>query len=233
MAGSERMNNEKQEEAGIKLLERGHLRRAERTFKQLLADDPNCLTAHFQLARVYRNTKQYKLALHHGGRTLRLNPKETNAAFNLGLTYELMGQRKLAILNYRRELALNPDNEEALWYLGRLYFKTNQWLRASRCLRRCFDRTYLDDIENTLYKLGICYNKLNDLPSYIDVYTRYLKTFSYPTEKWAFPNLGYALLLAKDYEGAVFWLSKAKYWGSGAIDDDLKRASKLLWALRK
>jgi Tfp pilus assembly protein PilF len=88
------------EDKAIELLEKGHLRRAERVLKRMLMHDPNHLPAHFHLARVYRRTKQYDLALCHGRRTLRLNPLEKNASLNLGLIYEFIGndRRRLFII---------------------------------------------------------------------------------------------------------------------------------------
>jgi Tfp pilus assembly protein PilF len=67
---------EKMEDEAVRLFDGGKLRRAERVLKQMLASDPNCLPAHFQLARVYIRTGEYECALSHARRTLKLNPKE-------------------------------------------------------------------------------------------------------------------------------------------------------------
>ena len=122
-----------------RLLENGKLRRAERLLKRLLTIDPNCLIAHFQLARVYRRTGEYKIALHHAHRTLKLSPNERNACLNLGLIYEFMGRDKLAAFYYRRELSRNPGCAMTSWNIGCLYFRNRRWLHASRHFRRCFE----------------------------------------------------------------------------------------------
>jgi len=222
------INTDKMEDEAIRLLDSGEIRRAERILTQMLVSDPNCLSAHFHLARVYRRTKEYRRALQHARRTLKLNPKEPNAFLNLGLIYEFMGQDKLAVSSYKRELLRDPDNAETLFNIGRLYFNRHRWLHASEYLRRCFDIGYLFRVEDTVYKLGECYYKLNDLHSFIDIYTRYLQIA--PNAAWAATNLGCALLRAKDYKHAVLWLSKGKQLGNRkkSIAAELVRANEML-----
>jgi Flp pilus assembly protein TadD len=106
-----------EDEASL-LLDLGKLRDAERLLKGLLAADRNCLAAHFHLARLYRRTAHYGLALRHARRTLRLNPNERNAHLNLGVIYDEMGRDKLASSHYRKDLHHNPDSAETLWNLG-------------------------------------------------------------------------------------------------------------------
>ena len=216
------------EDEAIRLLESGKLRRAERLLKRLLANDPNSLTAHFQLARVYWRTEEYERALVHAHRTLRINPKEPNACLNLGLIYEFMGRDKLATYYYKRELSRDPDSAETLFNIGRLYFRKHRWLCASKYLRRCLDIGNLFKVEDTVYKLGECYCKLHDLQSFIDVYTRYLKMV--PNASWAAANLGGALLRTRDHRDAVRWLTRAKQLGNRkkSVAVDLARAKKML-----
>jgi tetratricopeptide (TPR) repeat protein len=220
-------NTEKMEDEAIRLLESGKLRRAERVLKGLLANDPDSLAAHFNLARVYWSTEEYECALLHARRTLRLNPKEPNACLNLGLIYEFMRRDKLASHYYKRELSRDPGSTETLFNIGRLYFNNHRWLRASKYLRRCFDLGNLFRVEDTVYKLGECYCKLYDLQSFIDIYKRYLQMV--PNAAWAAANLGGALLRAKDYRHAVLWLSRAKQLGvKHSVDVDLARAKKMV-----
>jgi Tfp pilus assembly protein PilF len=215
------------EDEAVRLLDSGKLRRAERALKRMLASDPNCLPAHFHLARVYWRTGEYECALSHARRTLKLNSNEPNAALNLGLIYDAMGRDKQAIFNYNKELSLYADSPETLYNIGRLYFRKHRWLRASKYLRRCFEVGYLYKIEDTVYKLGECYYKLRDLQSYIDILKRYLQMV--PNASWAAVNLGCALLLARDYKGAVQWLSKANKLGvRSGVAVELARAKKML-----
>ncbi len=216
------------EEKAVCLLESGKLRRAERLLKRMLAIDPDCLAAHFNLARVYWRTEENKRALHHGRRTLKLNPKEANAALNVGLIYEFMGRDKLAAHYYKRELSPYPNSAETLFNIGRLYFNWHRWFRASEYLRRCFDIGYSFRVEDTVYKLGECYCELRDLQSFIDVYRRYLQMV--PKAPWAAYNLGGALLRTKDYKHAVLWLTRAKQLGNRKkhVVIELAKAKKML-----
>ena len=168
---------DKMEDEAVELLDGGKLRRAERVLKRMLAIDPNCLAAHFNLARVYRRTKQYKIALYHARRTLKLNPKEPNAFLNLALIYEEMGRHEMALLYYRKELAQNPFSADTLWNRGRLYFKRHRWLSASEDLNRCFIMGFPFELDETVFKLGYCYYKRNDVKSYINLHSRYMESF--------------------------------------------------------
>lgn len=211
-----------------RLLENGKLCSAERLLRRLLTVDPNCLVAHFQLARVYRRTGEYKLALRHAHRTLKLSPNEWNAYLNLGLIHDLMGRDKLAAFYFKKELSRNPGSVETSWNLGRLYFRNRRWLHASKHLRHCFETGFAFEMEDTVAKLGACYHKLHDVQSYIEVFTSYVQLV--PDAAWAFVNLGRALLHVRDYKDAVFRLSTAKRLGRGsAIESELVRAKEMLW----
>jgi Tfp pilus assembly protein PilF len=218
---------DKMEDQAIRLLESDKLRRAERVLQKMLALDRNSIAAHFHLARVYRRTEQYEIALHHAHRTLRLNPNEQNAHLNLGLIYDLMGKDKLAAFHYKKELSRNSGSAETLWNIGRLHFENHRWLEASKYLRRCYNAYFMFQIEDTVHKLGFCYYKLRDLQSYIDVYTDYVRIA--PEASWAYANLGCALLRAKDYKHAVLRLKRAAELGiKKSIAVELARAKKML-----
>jgi tetratricopeptide (TPR) repeat protein len=221
------MNLDEMEDQAVLLLDGNKLRRAEHVLKQMIIDVPNCLPAHFHLARVYRRTEEYDRALYHARYTLKLSPTEPNACLNLGLIYELLGRDERAKFYYKKELSRNPANAETLWNIGRLYFKGHRWLDASKYLRACFETSFKFEMEDTIYKLGFCYYKLRDLKSYIEVFASYVRIN--PNAAWAFANLGHALLDAKDYKGAVLRLSRASQLGvKKNIAVELARARELL-----
>lgn len=53
------------EDRADQFIEEGKFREAEILLKRLLENDNNDIIAHFNLARVYRTTKQYENALYH------------------------------------------------------------------------------------------------------------------------------------------------------------------------
>lgn len=225
--GDPAVDLEKFEDQAVLLMEGGKLRRAERILLGLLEYDPNFVPAHFYLTRVYRRTQQYNLALRHGRRTLRLRPNETNAHLVLGMIYEEMGRDSLAARHYLKELANNPTSPESLCYLGKLYFKNHQWKRASKRLRRCLELGFLNDLEDTVHKLGNCYHRLHDIKSYVEIYTRYLEME--PRAGWAASNLGGALLHSRDFQRAVLVLTKAnRLKQTSDVASKLERARKCL-----
>lgn len=215
-----------------RLLESGKLPRAERILKKMLAENPNSIAAHFHLARIYRRTRKYECALKHARRTLRLNPQEQNARLNLAIIYEEMGKEHLAVSYYKKELERNPGSVETLRNLGRLYFDMHRWSDSRRCLLRLIDTGYLNELEDTVYKAGYCCYKLRDLQGYVDVYRRYLRMA--PKTPWAAANLGCALLRAKQYHDAVFWLTRAHELGvKNSVIPQLERAKSALRKLRE
>lgn len=214
------------ENQAVRYLERGKLRKAEAILLDMLRLEPDCLVAHFHLARVYRRMENFQAAIKHGRRVLKLNPKEPNANLNLGLAFEMDGREKLAVKYYRKELAQNPDSGETLYNLGCLRFDQNKWTLARLHLRRYYDLGYTQDLDEVVQKIGFCCFKLRDLSGYIDIYSRFVNR--YPGASWAYANLGAALIRAKDYKGAVLRLTRAKQLGSKSVDLDLKKAKEVM-----
>jgi Tfp pilus assembly protein PilF len=213
-------------ERAIQLFENGKLRRAERQFLQVLETNPDDIDAHFHLCRIYRRLEDLELAVYHGRRVLRLNPAERNACLNLGLAYETMGNLKLAVRYYLKELKFNSFSGETLFNIGHLYFEKRRWLQASRYLSKCFQIGYSYRPEDVVSNLGVCYYKLRDSKSYIELYRLYLERV--PNAGWAVANLGAALLRSKDYRGAILKFVRAKQLGTKrSVDDKLTLARKL------
>jgi tetratricopeptide (TPR) repeat protein len=226
------MNNrsvglEKVEDEAVSLMENGKLRRAEQLLLRLLESDRNSLPAHFNLARLYRRTKQYDRAIKHARRTLRLNPKEPHAHLNLAMIYDEMGCNSKAARHYLKELRNNPTSPETICYLGNIYFENRQWRKASKLLRRCLDLGFTWNIETIVHQLGVSYYHTRDIQAFIGLYTWYLEID--PRAGWAAANLGGALLHAGDYKRAVLWLAKAhRLTGKPEVFQKLEKARRCL-----
>lgn len=202
------------------LIDKGQLGRAETVLQRMLANDRDCLPAHFNLTRVYQRTRQYKRALYHGRRTLRLNPLERNAHLNVGVIYDCMNNYRQAMRYYKKELQLNPGSAETFFNVGRLYFEKGQWSKASRFLAQCFDLGFPHELADTVEKLGLCYYRKRNRKAYIQLYYNYIKMF--PRAFWAMRNLGKALLEDQEYKKAVHWLTLASlHLGGKEILEDL------------
>ncbi len=214
---------EELEDKAVSLLDSGKLRRSERVLKEILELAPCSVFPHFHLARVYRRTGQYQLALFHGRRVLRLNPTKRNACLNVGLIYDLMERDKLAISYYKRELSTNPDSVETLFNIGRLYFGKRQWRKAAKYLRSAFDKRYMFRMADTVHKLGKCYYNFRAAQDFISVHSQYLLMF--PRSPWAAANMARALMAAKQYQNAVLSFMRAKRLDPDIdIDEELKSA---------
>lgn len=227
MNGSVATSIDRMEDLAVGQLDSGKLRRAERTLKGMLLLDADSIAAHFHLTRVYRRLRDYKTALRHGRRVLKLNPGEPNACLNLGLVYEMSGRHKLAERFYRQELARDPHNQETLYNLGRLYFNRKRWIDAAKYLNLCFQSGLQYNIDDTVKKIGQCYYEMGDLAAYIDLFQRYLLLF--PKAAWGAANLGGALLRINDYKHGLLWLLKAKRLGcQKSLDAEIRKTRKML-----
>jgi tetratricopeptide (TPR) repeat protein len=222
----EKPNFDELEARADALLDSGKVSAAEKILKRMLAMDENCLGAHFNLARVYKRKGDFEKALLHGKRTIEISPREANAYLNLGVIYEELGDIRRATACYKKELSRDPLSVETLWNFGQLLFEKHRWKQASRCLQRCFDLGYWHEAEQSLWKLGRCYFKLNDLRTFIRAYERYANTR--PDSAWAAEGLGRALLHAKEFRQACVWLMKAKRLGADSkdVDQDIEAATK-------
>lgn len=210
-----------------KLLENGQLRKAERLLKNILASNPNDFDVHFQMARLYRLKKDFGLALQHGLRAFEMNPEEANLCLNIGLIYESAGENVRALQYYKLELLRNPDSGETLFNIGLLYFNLTDWPMATRYLERCFNNGYSFRMEDVVCKLGYCYFRSGNIASYIDIYRDYLCRV--PLAGWARANLGSALLLIKDYRGALLNLTRARCLGvRKSVDQKIASAKRHL-----
>jgi tetratricopeptide (TPR) repeat protein len=212
-----------------KLLDRGKISQARRTLEGILRIMPNSVPAHFHLARVYRRTGDFKRALWHGKKTLKLSPKEANAFLNLALIYHLAGDRTRARVFYRKELKQDPFNAQTLWNLGQLYFEGHQWKKAAACLQRSIDLKFDHELEDTIWKLGLCYQKVRRVDEYISLFEDYLRIA--PGAAWAASNLGRAYAHKGDFKHAVLWLKKAfRLSPSGKLEAELSETKAKLAA---
>ncbi|MGN6386762.1 MAG: tetratricopeptide repeat protein [Verrucomicrobiota bacterium] len=200
---------------------------AERILREMLRRNPDSLTAHFHLTRVYRRKGQFSRALLHGQRTLKINPEEPNASLNLALVYEELGNYQRAVFYYKKELKRDPLNAETLYNLGYLYFHKHRWSAAAECLEKCLQERFWFNREDTVYKLGYCYYKQNNLQKYIELYQEYLRTV--PFSAWAAENLGNALVRSKDYKSGILWLKRGHRLNpTGSIAEAIFKARKKL-----
>ena len=216
------MNFDELEKLAVQLLGARKLRQSEKVLKRMLAEDQNCIAAHFYLAVVYGRMGKDECALYHGRRTLRLNPKEPNACLNLGLIYKWMNNYRRAKFYFRKELSRDSNNPETLFNLGRLYFDNHRWRDAAICLQRCFDIRYDYEMEDTVDKLAKCYFKLGEVKPYIDLFSACI--ILRPEAAWAAFNLGCAFFKNKDYSSAILYLEKAKQLGKDKAAFWLTRA---------
>lgn len=113
-------------------------------YKMALAN-PQYLTPqypHLNLAMIYLNSNEYKIAIKEFKEVLRLPPPTDDQLFNapvyngLGQAYYKDGQYPAAVDAFNSALKIMPDYTEVHYYLGQAYYKTGSGPQAKEEFQR-------------------------------------------------------------------------------------------------
>lgn len=94
---------------GNLLAEAGDVEAAEEAYRQAIAQDPNLVAAHYNLALLYEEMGRENKAIAQLEEVLEIDPKHPRANFQLGKLYEGKGRRNKAIEHYALAFAEAPS----------------------------------------------------------------------------------------------------------------------------
>mgnify|MGYP006144994169 CR=1 FL=1 len=122
---------------------------------------------------IYKNLKEFDLAIYSYKHALSMRPKYSAAYYNLALSYSGMDSNALAIKNYKNTVKFNPKKYKAWFNLGRLYNATNQHEKAESVLKRALQvkSNYL----KAFMELGRTYGHLKKYDQEIKTYNQLLQ----------------------------------------------------------
>lgn len=103
---------------GMQQKRAGNAVAATAAWKQAIAESPNYLQAHLQLAETYFEAGAYTLAISAYLSALALRPDSPVLLYNLGNGYLYAGELELAVSTYQRAVELNPKMASAWANMG-------------------------------------------------------------------------------------------------------------------
>ena len=105
----------------------GELQRAEASFQQVIALDPQAAGAYANLGVIYMRRKQWNQALRMLRKAERLAPKVAGIRLNIGLAYYRQNDFRNAISPFESVVRDQPDSAQARYLLGLCYFFIQRW----------------------------------------------------------------------------------------------------------
>jgi tetratricopeptide (TPR) repeat protein len=150
-------------EQGQQALSRGDLATAEKSFRQVLAEEPENVGAHGNLAVVYMRRREWTPALAELRAAERLAPRLSGIRLNIGLVYYRQADYAHAIAPFESVLRDQAESAQARYLLGLCYFFTERYADAAQTLQPLWPQESAN--LNYLYVVAIAANKaaLSDL----------------------------------------------------------------------
>ncbi len=129
--------------------------------EKLAATDPQNPLYPYWLGRIYYDAMQFKAAVAHFTKVLKLNPQFMKGYDNLGLCYEALGQYDEAIRTYREAIRLNEEKQNpSPWpplNLGTLLVKVGKFDEARAALKESL--RYDPRFPRAHYQMGLLLDK--------------------------------------------------------------------------
>jgi tetratricopeptide (TPR) repeat protein len=142
---------------GESALKQNNLDLAERSFRGVLALDPQAAGAYANLGVIYMRRKKWAQALEMLHKAEHLAPRISGIRLNVGLTYYRQNNFRAAITPFESVVHDVPDSYQARYLLGLCYFFTERYTDAITMLEPLWPQA--SSQLNYLYVLGIAAGK--------------------------------------------------------------------------
>ena len=183
----------------VRLHQLGHLRDAERLYRQVLSLNPRHADSLNLLGVLGSQLGHPHKAVEILGRAIAISPNVASYHFNLGLAQTQVGEPVKAISSFRRAIQLQPDYAEAHIGLGNILLEQEKLADAAACFGRAIAlRPNLPEAQNNL---GNALKGLNRLDEAEDCYRNVLALR--PSYAEGHYNLGSVLKEQGDLDGAA------------------------------
>jgi len=120
----------------LELTEAGRLEEAEAAYKEVLANDPTVVEAHYNLGSIYLGRKDLPAAKAAFEKVIELRPENGEAYMALSRVYEEMGDVERAIEIMAKGVAVRPEDARMLFDLGILHFNARRTDEAEAAFRK-------------------------------------------------------------------------------------------------
>jgi tetratricopeptide (TPR) repeat protein len=129
----------------------GRLQEAERSYREILALEPNHADATYLLGTIAQQTGKYAVAAEYIERAISLKGTEAGFHSSLGAVYRALRRVPEAVACYRRALELKPDFAEAHGNLGNALKDQGKQDEAAACYQKALDlKPNLAEVNNNL-----------------------------------------------------------------------------------
>ena len=190
--------------AGAMMYGSGFTDDAIEVYGAILEVDPGDVDSHFEIARCYKDKKEYDKAIDWARKGLAKAPKSAWGYDVLGAIHDDAGRSDQAIVNYQKAVDIDPSYRDPLYNLGRLSALRGEYDRAAAFFRRALEA---DDG----YELAR--DRLQEIEGLVESQAR-LKTA--PGDADALVRTVDALWGLRDYERAIGVLKEALRSGRDA-----------------
>lgn len=183
---------------GIALFQGGYMDEAAKSFKQVIAAQPNSSEAYYNLGTLCLRTRKLSEARNYLEQAVRLQPNYAEAWNNLGTIAAEEGHPDEAVENFKHSLSLKPGYAVALVNLGNLYRHGGDYEAAGKLLTQALEIEPNDPEAN--YSAGMLYARQSNY----DLASHYLETAINlrPDYAEALNNLGVLLVQVRRYPEA-------------------------------
>ncbi len=144
---------------GEAALKKNNLDLAERSFRGVLAQDPQAAGAYANLGVICMRRKQWQQALEMLHKAEHLAPEIAGIRLNIGLAYYRQNNFRAAIAPFESVVRDAPDSYQGRYLLGLCYFFTERYAEATSMLEPLWAQA--SNQLNYLYVLGIGAGKSN------------------------------------------------------------------------
>ena len=218
---------------GLALHQQGRLAEAERTYQEILQEEPNHFGALHALGAAALQTHRPQQGVDFIAKAIELNPDVAAAHSHLGSALSILERYQEALASYDRAIALKPDFAEAHNNRGAAL---NDMKRAEEALASCDKAIALKPSYAEAYSnRGVA---LNALKRHEEALASYKKAIALkPQFAQAHNNRGIALNILKRHEEALASCNKAialkpdyaeAYYDRGIALNNLKRSEEAL-----
>ena len=141
--------------------------------KNSLNINPNIYDSHNNLANIYKNDKNYNLALKHYRKAIILQPTNALAYNNIAIVYKEQKNYNLAIENYNSAIKHNSNYAEAYSNLANLYFELIAYDKAISFYKQAIICN--PNLQKPYSMLSSIFQILNNIPSSLKILQKYIK----------------------------------------------------------
>ncbi|MCC3452398.1 TIGR03032 family protein [Microcoleus sp. PH2017_08_TRC_O_A] len=141
----------------LTLQKQGDWESAEKEYQQIIAQQPDCAPAYFQLGNAKLVKQEWLGAIELYRQALNRERRYSQAWYNLGVCWENLGEIEEAIGAYQQAVTYNPNYAIALNSLGVLLTQQEKLLEAKACHQKAVELqpdslTYRGNLANLQYR---------------------------------------------------------------------------------